>query len=631
MRGASKLYGWLLKLYPARFREEYETPMQRQFRDEYRAADRKRDIAALWLRAVWDLATSAPPEVLRELRLDLKHAARVYRKRSFSTILAVAALALAIGASTGVFSVLNALLIRSLPFSDPARLVEIWFSPVSPINGRAAFMGWHRKSPYLQNAAAFSLSDMNLAGDRDALRVKVAETSANFFKVLGVSPVVGRTFGQDEDISGRDQVAVISYGLWQQIYGGDPEVAGRLMRVNGMPLTIIGVAPSSFDYPGKMNIWIPTIFDFEKLPKRGAFLFRTVGRLKQDVGIRAAQEMFGAEVRRANPGNLVSLSAGEENLPRIVSLQNQLAGPVGRASWVLASMTLLVLLTAFANVAQLLLSRTTERRQELAVRAALGASRARLLQQLTTEATLLTMIGAAMGIGVAYWTSKIASSFVPAQLATQQYAVLDWRVLCFAAALALAMGITFGVLPVVLIGQINPAWHVVRSQPGTSDTGTKRPRAALVALQVALTLCLVASSLALGQTFLRLLHTDLGFRPAKVLTLNVSVQGMKYPGPREWQYYSAALSRLRSVPGVEAAGAVSHLPLATDIYMANSFKLDSGQSVKGIVMNAVMPGYFKAMEMRFIAGRDFAENKGMIRRLPSLSIRHLRKGRDWDK
>jgi len=184
MADSTKFYSWLLKFYPARFREEYQTPMERQFRDEYRDAGGRGDRLRLWLRGIWDLATSAPREVFRELILDLKHSIRVYRSRSTSTGLAVIALALALGASTGVFSVLNALLLRSLPFLDAAQLVELWFSPVSALNGRAAFTAWHRRNPYLESAATFSSSDMNLAGDRDALRVKVAETSANFFQLL---------------------------------------------------------------------------------------------------------------------------------------------------------------------------------------------------------------------------------------------------------------------------------------------------------------------------------------------------------------------------------------------------------------------------------------------------------------
>jgi predicted permease len=561
----------------------------------------------LWLHTICDVITSAPGQVLGELGLDLKHGIRVYRRRSLSMSVALIALGLTFGVSTGVFSVLNALLLRSLPFSNPAQLAELSLSPVDAMSGRAAFQEWYRNSPYLQDAAAFSSSDMNLTGSHDAFRVKAAETTANFFSLLGINPVIGRTFTTDEDILGHNAVAVIGHALWQQLFGGDPGVVGKSLDLNGARVTIIGVAPASFDYPGKTTIWIPTVFDFEKIPKRGAFLFQTIGRLKPDITPESAREMFRAEIVHTNPK--IFTSASEENRPHLVSLQNQLAGPVRQASWALAGMTLMVLLTACANVAHLLLSRAAERRQELRIRAALGASRARLLQQLITEAMFVTMIGAAIGLVVGRWTVAMASSVVPAQLATQQYTILDWRVLGFAIVLALVMGIIFGASPAWLLGRFQPSESVQRNQPAASNFGTKRARRWLVVLQAALTLCLLTSSLALRQAFLQMLDANLGFHPTSVVTLNVSLQGTRHSAGRgEWQYYSEALERLRALPGVQAAGAVSYLPLADNIYMANSFKLDSGQTVQRIVMNAVTPGFFRAMGTSFQAGRDFTES-----------------------
>jgi predicted permease len=602
-----KVYSWLLKLYPARFREEYQSPMERQFQDEYREAASRGDRLLFWLRAVSDLAISAPTEIIRELKQDLEHAFTVYRSRAFSATMAVVALGLAIGASTGIFSVLNALLVRSLPFSNPEELVELRLSPFGAGNGRAAFTEWHRRSLYLQSAAAFSVEEANLMGGRDALRVKVAETSANFFQLLGTEAMVGRTFSAGEDAPGLTSVAVIGHSLWQQLYGGSSTAIGAVLHVNGMPLTIIGVAPPRFDYPGKTNVWTPTVFDFEAVPKRGAFLFQTIGRLRPGVAIGKAREMFEAEVQRSAPKNL---RGDGQNRASMIVLRDQLAGPVREAGWVLAGMILFVLLTACANVAQLLLSRTAEREQELAIRAALGASRARLVQQLTTEATALTITGAALGLLVAHWTCRIATSIAPAPLTTQEYTVLDWRVLGFAATLALLLGIVFGIMPALLVGRLQPSGQMMRVQSGARDTGTRRTRAALVALQAGLTLILVASAMTMGRTFLQLLDSDLGFGTAHVVTLNVSLQGTKHRGGQaEWQYYSAALDRLRAVPGVEAAGAVSYLPLANNIYMANAFKLDSGQTIQQVVTNATMPGYFRAMGTTFLAGGDFGSTQ----------------------
>lgn len=609
MQRAVKLYNRLLSFYPARFREEYQTAMEKQFRDEYRDAGRGGARALFWMRVFWDVVSSAPGQLVRELGMDLKHSIRVYRRRPFSVGLAVGALGLAMGASTGVFSVLNALLIRSLPFFKPEQLVELWLSPVNAMKGRAAFTEWRSHSSYLQSAATFASAEMNLTGDRGALRVKIAETSANFFDMLGMKAAAGRTFAADGDVFGHGAVAVISYGLWQQVFGGVPEVTGKVLHINGARLTVIGVAAANFDYPGKTAVWTPTVFDYERVPKRGVFFPQTIARLKEGVSLQQAQWMYRAEAQRVADDRQAVLDQEDENRPHLSSLQDQLAGPVRQASWVLAGMTLLVLVTACANVAQLLLSRATERQQELALRAALGASRARLLQQLITEATLLTMSGAALGLVLAHWTCKIALSIAPATLATQRYTVLDWRVLGFASALSLVMGVLFGAAPVWLIGRLQPSGESVRAQTtGTRDLATRRARQGLIAVQAALTLVLLTGSLAMGRTFLHLLQVDLGFRTANVVTLNVSLEGTSYRSGRgEWQFYREALNQIRAVPGVDGAGGVGHLPLTEDSYMANAFTLDSGQRLERIITNAVTPGYFNAMGTRVLAGRDFTE------------------------
>lgn len=293
------------------------------------------------------------------------------------------------------------------------------------------------------------------------------------------------------------------------------------------------------------------------------------------------------------------------NRPHVISLRDQLAGPVGQASGTFAGLTFLLILIACANVAQLLLSRIAERREELAMRAALGASRARLLQQLTTEATVLTVAGAALGLAVAFWTARLASSFAPAQLATQTYTVLAWPVIAFAFTLALLTGIVFGVLPSTLLG--TPAMRTGQAVRGPKNQTAK---AALVGLQVFFTLTLLTCAIAVGESFLNLLHVDLGFRPADVATLSVSLQGTKYRGgATEWAYYREVLRRLRLADGVEAAGAVAYLPLQNSAYMANAFKLDSGQSVKGVLINAVTADYFRSMATAFGAGRDLSQGQ----------------------
>jgi len=603
----TNLYRKLLKLYPASFREEYEAPMDRQFRDEHREAQSWNERARLWIHALCDVAISAPRELVRELGQDLHFAVRVYCRRPLSAALAIGALALAIGVSTGVFSVASALLLRSLPFSDAARLVELRLSPFNAGNGRAGFAAWRDHISYLESAASFSTSEMNLNSGRDALRVRASETSANFFALLGTRSSAGRTFVSEEDKPGQNRVAVISHRLWQQSYGGDPAVLGATVHLNGAALTIIGVAPPGFDYPGNVDIWIPTAFDFETIPKRGAFLWQTIGRLTPGITMTQARQQFKAEASRVSPA---SFRRDDHESPELVGLRDQISSQIRQSVLILSAVVLLVLLTACANVAQLLLSRTAERHRELALRSALGASRSRLIQQLTIEATALTLVGSTLGLIVAFFVSRIAGAVLPAQLATQNYTLLDWRVLCFAITLALVVGAVFGVMPAWLIGRLQPSTQLGRVHPGTSEPVTRRLRSVMVGLQVAFTLILLVSSLTLGSAFLRLLDTDLGFRPANVITLNVSLQGTRYQkGSSEWQYYSAVLDRLRSIPGVESAGAVNYLPLTNNVLMAGTIKADSGQQVQGVVLNGVMPGYFRTMGTKLVAGREFVMNE----------------------
>ena len=589
-----RFYRVLLNLYPARFREEFSAPLDRQFADEHH------DAGLLNLRTFADLAVTIPREILREAGQDLRYAARVYRKRAVATALAFGALALAIGATTGVFSVVNALLIRSLPFRQPDRLVHATNTPVSPFDGRAAYFGWRDSSPYLQDAAAYFPARMNLAlADRSA-HVPVAEVSANFFALLGADAVFGRAFRPDEDLPGRDGVAVIGCSLWQELFGGNPGVVGATIHLNGVPVEVIGIAPPTLDFPKKTALWTPTIFDTERLRTEGVMWGETIARLKNGVSAAQAARLFDAERRRLKPNSLAT---------PLLPLQSQLAGSIRQASLVLFGLVAFVLLIACANVAHLLLSRVAERRQELVIRSSLGASRARLVQQLVTESMLLTAAAACAGLGVARWASRLASAAQPAQLATQDYAILDWRVLVFAAALAVLTGMLFGVLPAMLVGRMQSGVDALRSRSSVQLSGAGSMRAALLAVQGALALVLLAGSLAMGRSFLRLMHTDLGFRTDRVVTLNVTTSGTRWEdNSRSGEYPRESLQRLRAIPGVESAGAVDYLPLMENMYMASTYHLDERHSVSSAVFNAATPDYFRSMGARLLEGRDFDAN-----------------------
>ncbi|HYL76785.1 MAG TPA: ABC transporter permease [Bryobacteraceae bacterium] len=607
MADPSKLYRFLLKLYPARFREEYEKPLEIQFRDDYREAPGK---GRFWLRTLYDFARTAPVEIARELMHDLRYSVRTYARRPMITALAITALALAIGGTTGVFSVMNAVLLRSLPFREPERIVQLRGFPIGSQGGPTVFHAWLRQSAFLENASLYMASEMNLTAAEHS-RIMVAETSANFFSMLGSEPSFGRAFTEDEEVPGKDGIAIISHALWQQAFGGDPHALGSTIRLNGIPLVIVGVARPGFDYPARTSLWTPTVFDSAKIPKTGMRSWVRLGRLKPGLSVAQAAPMYQAEIRHEaeirnlDPGQW--LNRPEATRPRLIPLREQLAGPVIKASLVLMGAVGFVLLIACANVANLLLTRVAERRKELVVRAALGASRARLVQQLMTESVFLTSVAAAAGIMVARWAATLASSVEPSTLTAQQYTVLDGRVLGFAVGIAVLTGIAFGVIPAWLIGRFQPSQDLIRShQPGTHGPGAGHFRRALIGLQVALTLVLLAGSFTMGGSFLRLLGTDLGFRTKQVITLTVSLAGTRYVTDRQMaSYNSQALDRLRAVPGVQSAAATGFLPLEPSAYMDGKFTLDSGASVRGAAMLPVTPDYFRTMGTEIESGREF--------------------------
>lgn len=388
-----RLYRILLRIYPAGFREEYAPELERQFSDEYREAEGRRERIRLSLRALADVAATAPAEISRELRQDLRYAARIYRQRPVATALALAALALAIGATTGIFSVLNALLIRSLPFREPERLVELSRTPVREW-GRNAFNTWRSGSQYLEDAAVYSPQPMNIAIGRESLRVTVCETTASFLRVLGTEPELGRGFSAGEDVPSRGGVAVIGYGLWQQAFGGDPRVIGSTIRVNGAPLTVIGVAPRNFDFPDQTAVWTPTAYGY-----LGSYFWgQHIGRLKPGVSFKQASLMYQADFAQGNAGR--PKPARESEIPRLSPLQDQLAGPV---RVFLAGFALLVAALGAYGAASYSVSQRTH---EIGIRIAVGGPPGRVRGMVFRQSMAPVLAGAVAGLAGAAWLGR---------------------------------------------------------------------------------------------------------------------------------------------------------------------------------------------------------------------------------
>jgi predicted permease len=592
-----RVYRRLLTLYPATFRENYAGPLERQFRDELAESSSVARLGMLWIRLLADLAISVPLQCAREVMQDARHALRLWARRPWHIGFVIVALAVGIGANTGVFGVVDALLLRSLPFRDPGRLVAL--EPFSPPHDSAKqFHDWRTKSTYLDDAAMLDAADVNLGGVREAVRVRLAGTSSNFFSMLGTQPVIGRAFLPGEDTPGRDRVTVIGYGLWQQFFGGESKVLGSIIRANGTDFTIVGVAPPGFDYPGNAALWAPTVFDEDRLRKT----WQTIARLKTGIGWPEARAAFAAEAERLAPNRR---PADKIRYPaRMTGLQDKLAGPVKNASLLLMAGVVLILLVACTNVANLLMARTADRGNEISIRSALGASRARLSQQLLTESLLLALVASAAGLLVAHSIESIAARVQPAPIAGQAYTILDARVLGFAICISILSGLLFGVLPSMYAGRV----HTFAVRGETMKSGARTVREILIAAQIMLTIVLLASSYSIGRAFLHLMHADRGFDMRGIVTVNVSLAGTKNDGPeRSLQYFKEAVSRVRHLPGVRAASVTDFLPLNDTPLLGAPFLLDGRPAQSFSMVIPVMPDYFETMGGRILEGREFSE------------------------
>ncbi|HTR38033.1 MAG TPA: ABC transporter permease [Bryobacteraceae bacterium] len=597
---ALRSYRWLLKLYPAGFRASYGDAMERQFLDEISDAHGPLSRAALWIRVLCDLAVSAPLLFAREIVQDSRHALRLWSRRPLHTGFAISALAIGIGANTGVFSVVNALLLRSLPFHDPDRLIAThWFLP--PNQSEQQFHDWTKKSTYLEDATITYNGDANLGGTAESARVRLTQTSWNFFSLLGSKPWIGRTFAPGEDTPGKSAVAVIGYGLWQQLYAGNRAALGSIIRANGAPLTIIGVAPPGFDYPAKSVLWTPTAFSRDLIPATG-FIPETVARLKPGLSWAQASEAFALDADRLAPPHS---QAHNKRYPHpMTRLRDDLAGPVKIASLILMAGVGLILLIACTNVASLMLARTTERDAELSIRSALGASGARLAQQLLIESVLLSLAASAAGLLVARWTIAVATKVQPAPLGSQAYSVLDWRVLTFCIGVSILTGLLFGVLPSCYAGRAHNL-EVIRSN---RTRGQRLSRELLVAAQVAFTMILLACSFSIGRAFVHLMHADHGFDTKGLITVSASLEGTIHQGDgRELEYFEEALQRVRRLPGVKDASATGFLPLGATVFLGAPFGMDGRQPAEYSMLVPVLPHYFETIGGRILYGREFTD------------------------
>lgn len=531
---------------------------------------------------------------------DVRYALKLWAVRPGQTAFAVAALAIGIGANTSVFSVVNSLVLRSLPFHEPDRLA-LTHEFIPPHDTAKQVHEWSQQSKYLADAALFEEFDANLGGTRVASRVHVAQTSWNFFSVLGTEPVTGRGFISGDDVDatgwglpGRNAVAVISYGLWQQLFGTDPTVLGATIRIDGNPLTVIGVAPRGFDFPHGAVVWKPAAFS---LGNNG---WETVARLKPNVSWAQARAAFAVEAKQLYPR-----TGGPNDLqPSITSLQDAIAGSAKNASFMFMGAVVLVLLIACTNVANILTARSADRIPEFSIRSALGASGGRIVRQLLTESLLLSFAAALVGLGLAYWTVALAAKVEPPTLAAQSFSIVDARVLAFTVAVSILTALMFSILPALYVRRA----HALGTRGSGRTHGSRLVREVLAGMQVALTIILLAGSVSLGRAFVGLMKMDRGYDVRQVVTVNVSLDGTTHQvDKRQLPYFEQVLDRIRRLPGVRAASATEFLPLYASAFVGGPFGLDGRPAARNSTMIPVMGEYFRTMGTTILYGREFTD------------------------
>jgi putative ABC transport system permease protein len=552
---------------------------------------------------------------------DLRYAVRVLLRSPGFTSIAVAALAIGIGANTAIFSVVNTLLIQQLPYEDPGALAVVWEhniprdeknNVVSPGN----FIHWREMQQSFEDLAAVSGSvglsfKVTLTGNGDPEDVGVQLASASLFTLLGVRPALGRPFTAEED-KPNSRVAVISDRLWRRRYGADPGILRKPITISGNPYTVVGVMPPGFGYIDKtVEVWMPVGFSAESRTPRGRWL-SVLGRLKPGVTFeRAQQDMtrVHAELTRLFPDFNTGWTA------RVVPLKEELIGEARPALLVLLGAVAFVLLIACANVANLLLARATSRQRELAVRAALGAGRGALVRQLLVESLVLATAGGLAGLLLASWSLHLLRSVVADRLPVQRLEAvhIDGWVLAFTITASVVSGLLFGLLPA--LGASRTSLNDALKEGGRSGSTARRnrSRAAFVAVEVALALVLLVGAGLLVRSFVRLLDVNPGFDPARTLTMDVSLPSSRYrEPPKRVQFFRTLFERIDALPGVESAGAISFLPLggmgaATSFEVVGKPAPPAGQEPVADV-RVVANDYFAALGIPLIKGRLFDEH-----------------------
>ena len=581
------------------------------------------DLLARELRRVERIVSREPvvlgsrrKNMIGDLWQDLRYGARSLRKNPGFTAIAVITLALGIGANTAIFSVVNAVLLRPLPYPQSERLVMVWERVRLPNyqNERNApapgnFADWRKGSSAFEEMAAISSRNFNLTGAGEPQRIQGAAVSASLFAVLQISPALGRTFTVEEDRPAAARVVVLSHGLWTSRFGSDPQISGKTIRLDGESYTVLGVMPLGFHFPDPDDqLWAPLALSPQDLANHGSHNLQVVARLKDGVALPQAQaemQIIAEGLTEQYPNTNTGVGVN------LVPMHEQVVGDVRLALLALLAATGFILLIVCANVANLLLARATARRRELAIRLALGAGRSRVVRQLLTESVLLALVGGVLALALAYAGVEALRSVSPPDLPRLAEIGVNGSVLAFSLALSALTGMVFGIAPALQASRQDVQGFLKEGARESAPRSSVVMRHLLVAAEIALGVIVLIGAGLLLRSFVRLGEVRLGFQPRNVLTQRVILRGANYATPAQRTvFYQQAIQRIESLPGVTSAAATSFLPLInarnrTGFTIEGRAPGEPGQ-LPFAAYRTVTPGYFPTMQIGVRQGRDFS-------------------------
>jgi putative ABC transport system permease protein len=553
--------------------------------------------------------------LLGDLWQDLRYGLRMLVKNPGFTTVAVIALALGIGANSAIFSVVNTVLLRPLPYKNPDALVMLWddqthlgFPKDTP--SPANFLDWREQNTVFEGMAAMAERSFNLTGAGEPERLDGQRVSANLFSLLGVEPQLGRAFTAEEDKPGS-RVVILSHRMWQRRFGGDATIIGRALNLNGEAYTVVGVMPRGFQFPTpQIQLWVPIAFPADEAAQRGSHYLEVIARLKPGVTLqqaRAQMSTIASRLEKQYPEQNTRIGIV------LTPLHEQVVGNIKPALLILLGAVGFVLLIACANVANLLLARAAARQKEISLRLALGASRARLTRQFLTESVLLAGIGGGVGLLFSIAGIRILKKFIPDTISQVQAINIDSKVLLFTLLASVATGLIFGLAPATQASNFNLNETLKESgrDSGASVRGN-RIRALLVMGEVAVSFVLLIGAGLLINSFLHLRTLDPGFRTDHLLTSKIELSELKYPDKeRRVPFYNELLRRVSALPGVESAAVAGNLPFTYNgdsTFIAIEGRADPPPDQRlDVVYRAIGPGYFSTMGIKMVQGRDFNE------------------------